>query len=167
MAPATKEQEKKALEKIRKIVADLGADSYIGIAFEGCFEDAEENIENDWMDSMKGRWQVAEHKIEEYKAIRDELVEENRELKEDLEFKDRMIEDMREKHSKRAEELERKAIEEKKEVHLELTNGETYDGRFAELRYTNNNGFTFITVIEPSGWTTSYKMDDIKELRIS
>ena len=32
---ATKDQERKALEKIRKIVEELGEDSYIGMAFEG------------------------------------------------------------------------------------------------------------------------------------
>lgn len=78
----TKEQERKALEQIRKIVAGLGEDSYIGTAFEGCFEDAETNIENDWALSMNGRWQDAEQKIEQYKDIRDRLVEENKELKE-------------------------------------------------------------------------------------
>ena len=40
----TKDEEFKALEKIRKIVDGLGEDSYIGIAFEGCFEVAEDNI---------------------------------------------------------------------------------------------------------------------------
>ena len=50
---ATKEQERAALEKIRKIVAELGEDSYIGIAFDGCFEMAEQNIENDFACSMK------------------------------------------------------------------------------------------------------------------
>lgn len=57
---ATKEQERKALEKIRKIVADLGEDSYIGTAFEGCFEIAEENIDNDFACSMKQRAERAE-----------------------------------------------------------------------------------------------------------
>ena len=41
---ATKEQERKALEKIKKIVTDLGEDSYISMAFEGCFEIAEETL---------------------------------------------------------------------------------------------------------------------------
>ena len=54
----TKEQERKALEQIRKIVAGLGEDSYIGTAFEGCFEIAESNIENDFGESMLDR---AEH----------------------------------------------------------------------------------------------------------
>lgn len=43
----TKEQERKALEKIKKIVEDLGEQSYIGTAFEGCFDLAEQNIEYD------------------------------------------------------------------------------------------------------------------------
>ena len=60
----TKEQERKALEKIRKIVADLGENSYVGMAFEGCFEVAEENIENDFGCSMKQRAEAAEKKVE-------------------------------------------------------------------------------------------------------
>lgn len=51
----TKEQERKALNQIKKIVDSLGEDSYIAMAFEGCFEDAETNIENDWACSWKQR----------------------------------------------------------------------------------------------------------------
>ena len=51
---ATKAQERKALEQIKKIVESLGNDSYIATAFEGCFEIAESNIENDFASSMKG-----------------------------------------------------------------------------------------------------------------
>lgn len=49
----TKEQERKALEKIKALVEQLGPDSYLATAFEGCFEIAAENIENDWACSMK------------------------------------------------------------------------------------------------------------------
>ncbi len=63
--PATKEQERKALEQIKKIVESLGKDSYIATAFEGCFDLAEENIENDWACSMKQRVEAAEKKVEE------------------------------------------------------------------------------------------------------
>ena len=49
----TKEQERKALNKIRKIIAELGEDSYVAAAFEGCFEVAEQNIDNDWACSLK------------------------------------------------------------------------------------------------------------------
>ena len=51
--PATKDQEREALEKIKAIVEALGPDSYIGTALEGCFEIAERNIENDFACSMK------------------------------------------------------------------------------------------------------------------
>ena len=56
----TKEQERKSLAQIKKIVEGLGANSYIGMAFEGCFEIAEENIENDFGCSMKQRAKAAE-----------------------------------------------------------------------------------------------------------
>ena len=53
--PATKDQEREALEKIKAILDTLGPDSYVGTALEGCLEIAEENIENDWACSMKQR----------------------------------------------------------------------------------------------------------------
>lgn len=69
----TKEQERKALEQIRQIVEDLGEDSYIGMALEGCLEDAEANIRDDAAYSMNGRWQDAEQKVEHLTAENDEL----------------------------------------------------------------------------------------------
>ena len=67
----TKEQERKALAKIRKIVEELGENSYIGTAFEGCFEIAEDNIDNDFVCSMKQRAEGAEKNVE---IISDELM---------------------------------------------------------------------------------------------
>lgn len=64
----TKQQEREALERIKNILADAGADSYIGTAFAGCVDDAETNIENDWALSMAGRWQSAEQKLEVLKS---------------------------------------------------------------------------------------------------
>lgn len=61
----TKEQERKALEQIRKIVAELGEGSYIATALDGMFEDAEENIENDFALSWKDRAQTAERRLSE------------------------------------------------------------------------------------------------------
>ena len=40
----------------------LGPDSYLATAFAGCFEDAEENIKNDFACSMKQRLESAEAK---------------------------------------------------------------------------------------------------------
>ena len=61
--PATKQQEREALEKIKAIVATLGPRSYVGTALDGCLEDAEVNIENDFGDSMKARWMEAENRV--------------------------------------------------------------------------------------------------------
>lgn len=68
---ATKDQERKALEKIRKIVEELGENSYVGTALEGCFEIAEENIDNDFACSMKQRAEAAEKKALTYKEAAD------------------------------------------------------------------------------------------------
>jgi len=45
---ATKEQERNTLAKIKKMVAELGENSYLASAFTGAFELAEQNIENDF-----------------------------------------------------------------------------------------------------------------------
>ena len=65
---ATKDQERKALEEIRKIVDNLGENSYVGAAMEGVLELAEDNIENDFVQSMKESVEKAEkraHELEE------------------------------------------------------------------------------------------------------
>lgn len=64
-----KEQERKALEKIKKIVEDLGKNSYVGTAFEGCFEIAEENIDNDFACSMKQRAEKAEKDMQYFQDM--------------------------------------------------------------------------------------------------
>ena len=61
--PATKQQEREALEKIKAIVATLGPRSYVGTALDGCLVDAEVNIENDFGDSMKARWLHADAQL--------------------------------------------------------------------------------------------------------
>lgn len=80
----TKQQEREALERIKNILADAGADSYIGMAFAGCVEDAASNIENDWALSMAGRWQSAEQKLEAVKAEADGLRAEREVLRAEL-----------------------------------------------------------------------------------
>ena len=55
---ATKEQERETLEQIKAMVAELGPQSYLATAFEGCFEDAEQNIEDDAAYSMKARLEI-------------------------------------------------------------------------------------------------------------
>lgn len=62
---ATKQQERDALETIRKIIAGLGPQSYLAAAFDGCFQDAEDNIDDDAAYSMKARYESSEEKLRE------------------------------------------------------------------------------------------------------
>lgn len=55
----TKEQERQAIEKIRKIVEGLGENSYVGFAMEGVLELAEDNIREDTAYSMKKNAEIA------------------------------------------------------------------------------------------------------------
>lgn len=70
--PATKQQEREALDKIRKLVEQLGPDSYLATTFEGCFDLAAENINNDWACSMADRANRAEKRAAE---LEDKLAE--------------------------------------------------------------------------------------------
>jgi len=65
---ATKQQEREALETIKKLVEELGPQSYLATAFKCCFEDAENNIEYDEAGSMADRWEHAEEELTRAKA---------------------------------------------------------------------------------------------------
>ena len=81
---ATKEQERNALKKIRKIVDELGEDSYIGFAFEGCFELAEQNIENDFALSPKARIESADERESKLTKKVERLTAEVKSLKSEM-----------------------------------------------------------------------------------
>ena len=54
----TKNEEYEALIQIRGILKDFDPeDTYIGKAFEGCVEQAKENLRNDWMLSFRSRYE--------------------------------------------------------------------------------------------------------------
>lgn len=54
----TKAEEYEALNQIRGILKDFDPeDTYIGKAFEGCVEQAKQNIDNDWMFSFRSRYE--------------------------------------------------------------------------------------------------------------
>ena len=74
-AMATKRNERETLEIIRQLVADLGEQSYLATAFQGCFEDAEQNIEFDWGCSQKRLADAAAEKVTELEAKVKELEE--------------------------------------------------------------------------------------------
>lgn len=78
---ATKQQERDAIAVIRLMVDELGPQSYIGTALEGCLEIAEQNIDNDFGDSMKQRAESAEQQAIELKR---ELADSRREFENSL-----------------------------------------------------------------------------------
>lgn len=87
----TKEQERKALAKIKAIVEGLGENSYIGTALAGCFEKAEENIEYDAAFSLQDELQTAEEEKASLKSqlkgantIIDSLKAKNKQLEEQV-----------------------------------------------------------------------------------
>lgn len=83
----TKEQERQAIAKIRKIVEGLGENSYVGTAMEGVLEVAEQNIEYDAAFSLKGEAKVADERraaaVEENERL-EKLLEEERKIANDL-----------------------------------------------------------------------------------
>ena len=81
----TNAEEREALAKIREILKDFSPkDTYVGKAFEGCVEQAEENIRNDWMLSWKHRYEAKANSV-------DGILNANTELKRALNQKDDTI----------------------------------------------------------------------------
>ena len=102
---ATKAQERAALEKIRKIVDGLGEESYIGQAMDGVLEDAEQNIENDFWNSYRNRYEYVNASFE---RAEDEIVtlkEQNKKLSAEMELAKRTMQDERERANRLAEKL--------------------------------------------------------------
>lgn len=90
---ATKEEESSAIVKIEQILKELGPDSYVGAALEGCLDMARSNIQNDWMDSPK-EWEASlqqqnenlRTKMQEQKTCIEYLEKEKKKLEKRLEF---------------------------------------------------------------------------------
>lgn len=76
-ASATKEQERETLERIRAMIAELGPQSYLKTAFEGVYEVAEMNIDEDAAYSFPGRVNILEEQLREmgskYNAARSDV----------------------------------------------------------------------------------------------
>ena len=165
----TKEQERKALEQIRKIVEGLGADSYLATAFEGCFEDAADNIEQDAAYSMKSRAESAERKLEVLKEKYAACMADVKAKEQQIAALSETVKLEEEQKTKLSEELTKarlEAINERKEIKLTMANGDEIHAPVKRFRYIDKNGFRFVNVTEPNEWTTSYKLDDVAGLVI-
>lgn len=76
----TKAEEREALVKIGQILEDFSPeDTYVGKAFEGCIEQAEENLRYDGMISWKAEY---ESKNREVARLTEKLAEVNKRLRE-------------------------------------------------------------------------------------
>lgn len=101
---ATKQQEREALERIRAILLPLGHRSYCRTAFEGCLEDAENNIDDDAAYSMKARYEEAQEnlrrEVAEHQAAKKELERARQALRDaesNVEYLGRKVEEARSK----------------------------------------------------------------------
>ncbi len=90
----TKEQERKAIQKIRKIVEELGENSYVGFAMDGVLELAEENIRDDTAYSMKKRAEIAWERADKAEKENKNLKAENEDLKKTIEKKGTTISEL-------------------------------------------------------------------------
>ena len=86
---ATKQQERDALKKIKAIVEGLGTESYIGWAFDGAFELAEENIDLDAAYSVRGTIDNARNRC-------DQLADQKREQQRRAEKAEKEVANLRE-----------------------------------------------------------------------
>ena len=125
MAVSTKQEEREALEQIRKIVEALGPDSYVGTAFMGCFEDAEENIENDFAFSMYGRYKSIESEYEDLYKENRELVEKMSKLESEIKSQSETVDQLRSSSVEDSNTITRQ-----RDAYVELKN--TYDSTYAE-----------------------------------
>ena len=97
----TKDQERKALEKIAAILEETGRDSYLNMTFEGILEQAEENITNDFACNYKEMYEEAQQIANEKERDADALKEEINDLEEEV----ARLKGFNEKKSSRIDEL--------------------------------------------------------------
>lgn len=80
----SKNQEFEALKKIMDIINELGDDSYIGTAFEGCIEIAQSNIKYDQACSMKALWKSTQNNAVYYAKLAETRSKELEEAKKEI-----------------------------------------------------------------------------------
>jgi len=116
----TKEQERKALEQIKKILETLGADSYVGAAIDAeVLQAAEDNIGNDWMLSPSERIRNLEKSEQETRAKLDAMTDSRDAWKEKAEKQEARAAELMES-LKSVKEMELDTLRERDEADREL-----------------------------------------------
>ena len=77
----TKNEERQILNQIAALIESAGKDSYIGYAFAGCVEIANDNINNDFANSMQSNVRFLEAELRDMTRHLDAANEEIRNLK--------------------------------------------------------------------------------------
>ena len=91
----TKAEEYEALSQIRGILKDFDPeDTYIGKAFEGCVEQAKENIDNDRMCSFRSRY---ENRDRDAAKLYEKLTEVTKKLRESEEARVDLVKELNQK----------------------------------------------------------------------
>ena len=136
----TKAEEREALRKIEQILEDFDPeDTYIGKAFEGCIEQAEENIRSDWMLSFRSRELMLEKKLAEAIDNLHESEEARVDLTKELNQKDDAIARLEDVKNRLSEEIGRMAgtLGEKAAAYENLEDKlEEAQGQISDLRQT-------------------------------
>lgn len=99
----TKEQERKALSKIKKIIADLGENSYLAAAFEGVFELANQNIIDDAAYCFPDRVNKLNRQIKDLNNEKDALINKLKETKTSFDTMDAEYEQLKKRSFSRNE----------------------------------------------------------------
>lgn len=107
---ATKEQERKVLAQIGKIIDGLGENSYVGTAFTGCFDIAADNIENDFGNSLQAKLDNAYAQVARVDNERSALASENKKLKEMLAEASERLQNMAEEHIVEKRQISKKIL---------------------------------------------------------
>lgn len=89
----TKQQEIEAMNKIKDIVAGLGADSYIGTAMDGVWEIMEENIKNDFAISVRDKLNSRDKYIASVRNERTKLQSEIQSVESALKMTEKSLKD--------------------------------------------------------------------------
>ncbi|MDT3700846.1 MAG: hypothetical protein RO469_15665 [Thermincola sp.] len=110
MMTATQEMERRILEEIEEMVYELGDDSYLAAAFEGAFEIAVKNIQNDVRCTTQEYIDAANNAEEKARQESEELKEQIARLKHELETQNanlRILQSNNEQYEKELAELRR------------------------------------------------------------
>ena len=129
----TKDQEREVLKKIKALIDSTGSDSYIEAAFAGCCEIAADNIENDFMTSLKDRAEEANKREAAAKLEAQELKDNNKRLQTTVECQEEIIKQLEGKHEGLVNRLNEREAEKRQALEEAIAKQKEVDQLKAEI----------------------------------